>query len=280
MRVSLQPKLPNNLAIPPRPDIVVALAEEMRAEEPDLGRISRQIAADVGLSAGLLKVVNSVAFGLASKAKSVAHAVDLLGLRNVASIATGLALRHTLGGADPTPAMGRFWDTAEKAALICARLARNLRGIPPDEAYTLGLFHDCGIPVLMLHFPDYRDTLGRANHTGDRNFIEVEESDVGTHHCAVGYFLARSWGLPDELCRAILWHHDVEAFRSVETSDAVRNYIGIVHIAEHIQHQWMRSVTSVEWVKFEDAVLDHFGLTDEDFLNLVDAAHEAVAADA
>lgn len=277
MEVDFDPKLVSSLAIPPRPDIVVVLGEEMRREDPDLGRIARQIAADVGLSSGMLKVVNSAAFGRGARARSVAHAVDLLGLRNVAGIATGLALRHALEGGGM--ALGRFWDTAEKTALICASLARSLRGIPVDEAYTLGLFHDCGIPVLMQHFPAYRDTLARANHTGDRSFTAVEEADVGTHHCAVGYFLARSWRLPDAMCRAILWHHDPAAFAHAETPDAVRNYVGIVHIAEQVQHHLMRSAVNVEWPKFEALVMDHFGLTGEDFINLVDAAQDAVAVE-
>ena len=46
MEVDFDPKLVSRLAIPPRPDIVVVLGEEMRREEPDLGRIARQIAAD------------------------------------------------------------------------------------------------------------------------------------------------------------------------------------------------------------------------------------------
>ena len=276
MAAELDPALVSKLTIPPRPEVVAVLFEETRREHPDLGRVSKRIAADVGLAAAMLKTVNSPAFGLVRKAKTVAHAVDLLGLRNVAGIATGLVLRHALGG-DAQPALGRFWDTAEKVALICAHLARSLRGIAVDEAYTLGLFHDCGIPLLMRLYPRYKDTLARANRTGDRSFVAVEEEDTGTHHGAVGYFLARSWALPDALCRAILWHHDLEVFADPRIDDAVRNFVGIVHIAEHVQHLSMREAVDVEWLKFERPVLQHFALTEEDFINLVDNAQESLA---
>jgi HD-like signal output (HDOD) protein len=268
-----------DLAIPPRPEIVSLLFEEMSRDEPDLRRITGRIAADVGLSAAMLKVANSPAIGLTRKARSIAQAVDVLGMRNVASIATGLAIRHALGAGDKSSDMLRFWDTAEKSAVICARLARRLRGIPGDEAYTFGLFHDCGIPLLMRQHPRYKETLARANRSGDRSFCAIEEEDIGTHHGAVGYFLARSWQLSDVVCKAVLWHHDLEMFDDPQMPDAVRNFIGIGHIAEHVQHLSMRSTVDIEWAKFEVSLRRHFALTEEDFLNLVDDAQEALAGE-
>jgi len=226
----------------------------------------------------MLKVVNSSAFGLARKATSIAQAVRLLGLRNINSIATGLALRHAMADRNDV-AMERFWDTAEKVALICAELAHHLRGIPPDEAYTLGLFHDCGIPLLMMRFPGYRNTLARANRGEGDSFDRLEESDVGTHHGAVGYFVARSWHLSDALSQAILWHHDLEVFQpSGCVPETVRNFVGLVHFAEHIHHRRMRSIEDVEWTRFGDAILAHFGLGEEDYIGLVDAIEDSLAA--
>lgn len=272
----LTQELVRTLAIPPRPEIVTVLFEEMSRDEPNLGRVSDKIAADVGLAAAMLKVVNSPAFGRAVKARSVSQAVSLLGLRNVSSIATGLVIRHSLhaGGKDAT--LERFWDTAEKVALISSFLAKSLRGIPVEEAYTLGLFHDCGIALLMNRFPNYRETLARANQAADTSFFAIEEAAIGTNHGAVGYFLARSWYLHDDLCKAILWHHDLDIFRDPAANDTVRNYIGIIHLAQHVQHRQMRSTTDVEWTKFEADILDHFALSEEDFINLLDGAQESL----
>lgn len=268
-----------NLTIPPRPQVVSVLFEEMSRDEPDLRRVGSSISADVGLAGAMLKVVNSPAFGLSRKATSVNQAIGFLGMRNISSIATGVVMRHSLGGGAQAAALDRFWDSAEKTAMLCTYLARSLRGIPPDQAYTLGLFHDCGIPLLMRQFPTYEETLARAGRSGERSFTEVEESELGTHHAAVGYFLARSWQLPDMLCMAILRHHDVEAFSDAAVPDAARNYIGIVQIADHIHHKLTRSTVDVEWIKFESAVLRHFGLNGEEFLNVVDNAQESLLID-
>lgn len=272
----LDQEFARSLVIPMRPEIVAVLFEEMHRDEPNLDRVGRQIAADVGLAAAVLKAANSPAFGLVRKVRSVAQAVEFLGMRHVAGITTGLVLRSALSGGGNAATYRHFWDAAENTALICARFARMLRGIRVDEAYTFGLFHDCGIPLLMQRFPKYVDTLARAQ-TGAQGFAVVEEADVGTHHGAVGYFLTRSWQLPDDFCRAVLWHHDTEVFGDNGVPGTVRNFVGIVHMAEHILNLLMYETASLEWSRFEAPVLEHFGLDDEDFINFVDEAREAIA---
>lgn len=276
LMLNLNQEFVRNLTIPPRPEIVCVLFEEMSRDEPNLVRIGKQISADAGLAAAMLKAANSPAFGLAQKVRSVAQAVKFLGTRKVSGIATGLAIRHALSGGGTDARNRHFWDTAEKTALICAAFARDLRGIPVDEAYTFGLFHDCGIPLLMRQFPRYESTLARAQRGGAQSFAAMEEADVGTHHGAVGYFLTRSWQLPDDFCRAVLWHHDTEVFEDRTVPEAVRNFVGIIHIAEHILELSLYGTTSVEWERFEGFVLNHFALSNEDFLNLADAAREAI----
>lgn len=275
MEAVLDQAFVRNLSIPPRPEIVSVIFEEMSRDEPDLGRVSRKISSDPGLSAAMLKAVNSPAFGLSRKMTSVPQAIDYLGARNVANIATGLAIRHSLGGG-ASANHRRFWDMAEKTAIVCATFARMLRGIAPDEAYTFGLFHDCGIPLLMRQFPRYETTLAHANSSEDASFADIEQADVGTHHGAVGYFLTRSWQLPDDFCRAVLWHHDTEVFEDRSVDEPVRNFVGIIHIAEHLLNRALCEATSTEWARFRGYVLTHFGLSEEDFFSLADAAHDAI----
>lgn len=265
-----------DLAIPPRPAVVLMLQEELARDEPDLAKIKRTIGGDVGLAATILRAVNSAAFGLSRKIGSVPQAIDIIGLRNVSNIAVAMALRQqmTKSGAS----LERFWDTSEKVAQLCAFIAKRVRGIQPDEAYTYGLFHNCGIAVLMHRFPDYRDALIEANRTGDQRFTSVEERVVGTNHAVVGYFLARSWSLNPELCRAILLHHELDVFTGEAKDDLTSlSFVGIGHLGEHIHHKMTRSSQDTEWAKFSAEVLDHFGLDNEDFLNLVDDAEEEIA---
>ncbi|MFA7269736.1 MAG: HDOD domain-containing protein [Sterolibacterium sp.] len=256
-----------SLHIPPRPEVVTALMEEKAKAEPNFRRIARLITSDVGLSAAMIKAVNSPAFGMEPKLASVPLALQTLGPQQVARIATELVTRNLSGG--KTASLERFWDSAEKSALLCARIAAKLHGISSDEAYSYGLFHDCGIPLLMKHFPRYKDVLIAANSSVGQSFTACEEAGVGTHHAVVGYFLTRSWNLPDVLCQATLRHHELDVFE-VEQGNHMLDFIGIGHLAEHAHHLSARNGEDVEWNKYEHAVLEHFGLSDEDYQDIVE----------
>lgn len=263
-----------DLAIPPRPEVVTVLFEEMSKDHPDLVRVTKCIVADPGLSAGMLRAANSPFFGLSRKLSSVAQAINVLGFKHVANIATGLAIRHALKGGDKSQSFEKFWNGAEQTGLLCHFLAKSLRGMAADEAFTYGLFHDCGIPVLIQRFPAYKDALKQGSDNGGST--RPEESVTGTSHAILGYFLTRSWLLPDHLCQAILLHHDLQAFEDRSTADAVRNLIGIGHLAEHIQQRWLGNAAEPEWSRFEPVVTAHFGLTDEDLSNLIEGAMTAL----
>lgn len=264
------------LSIPPRPDVVTVLIEERDRDEPNLKRVARALMGDVALSGAMLKAVNAPAFGLTRKVNSVAAAIDLLGMRNVGNLAMGLALRYAQGSSNA--GMERFWDSAEKVAMLSAYLAGRLKGVAKDEAYTYGLFHDCGIPMLAQRYPEYKTVLAAANQTLDRSATAVEDESLGTHHASVGYFLARSWYLAEDITQAILLHHDLGVYESTpRVSEKALTLIGIGHLAQHIHHTSLRSSEDVEWVKFSTPVCRHFGLDDEDFVNLVEDGHGFLA---
>lgn len=269
--IPLDQDLVTSLAIPPRPKVLGELFAEMSRDDPDLARAATMIAADPALAGAMVKAVNSAAFGLSRKVGSVSQALSLLGLRNVANIAMSLAIRHAIRG-DAGSSMERFWDTAERVALISARLAREFRGLPPDEAYTIGLFHDCGIPLLMRRFPDYVGILTEANRTPGTAFTTVEDQAFRTNHAVVGYFLARSWDLPADQCEAIQRHHDSALFSetSVRSGRRLQDLVGVVHLAEHVHHRAARDGFDLEWDKFEGPVLRHFGMHEEDLADIIE----------
>ncbi len=268
---------PPDLILPPQPKAMMVLMEEMPRSEPDLKRVTQAIQADPAIAGAMLKIVNSPAFGLTSKASSVSQAITFLGLRNINAIASAIALRQAMS--TPIAGLERFWDTAEQVAMLCASLTKRIRGIAKDQAYTVGLFHDCGIPLLMQRFPTYKDTLMRANKGEGRSFDQTEQDELGTNHTSVGYFIAKSWHLPEEICLAILLHHSPDTFIPDQNiPDMTKNFVGLILLAEHIHHQRQRAAVDVEWVRLGPMVLEHFGLDEEDYHELIDFAQELVAA--
>jgi HD-like signal output (HDOD) protein len=265
-----------DLSIPPRPEALTRIFAEMSQDDPDLNRVGKIVQSDPAMTAGVLQVANSPLLGLNRKVGSISQALSLLGLKNISNIATGVAIRQSLKGGGDGKAFQSFWDAAEKTALISAYLATQLRGIASDVAFTFGLFHDCGVPLLMMRFPRYKATLAKAKTQGSGDFTTIEEADTGTSHSILGYFLAKSWGLPDELCQGVLLHHDLSAFKGKHTPGGVRSLIGLVHLAEYMQSRVMGNSGDADWIQFEEPIMEHFGLGEEDVANLSDAIAEAL----
>jgi HD-like signal output (HDOD) protein len=266
-----------DIGIPPCPDILVRIMAEMEKEEPDYHRLSNIISADVALAAGLIKTTNSPFFARSQRARSVHDALTILGLRASSHTIAGIILRNIFPS---TPHLTRFWDASARKARLCAWLATKLdiHGFNADDAYTFGLFHDCGIPVLMARFPNYRDVLGQANLDGQHEFTASEDSLLKTNHAEVGSALAQSWWLDADMCLSIRNHHRLTALAPDSTlSRPNRLFIATVHFAEHFSQQQLGLDFTQEWSKFGAACLETLQIDEDDMEFLYSEAKQIVA---
>lgn len=251
----------NGVDIPPCPAVLVALDAELRKDMPDLREVSRLIGQDVALSGHVMLIANSPAFSTGNKAVSVMQAVNVLGTQSVFSLIVGHLLRVALAGGQDV-SMERFWANSAQTAQVSAELAKRLRCVRPDIAYTFGLFHDCGIPLLVKRFPQTKAVLAKANMAEDRLFTDVEDAELGTNHAVVGYFLARRWHLADFIAEAVLHHHDYSVLaRADGISETARTLIALVVLAEHITRIHNTGDGEHEWGKAAEAACTYFNLS-------------------
>ncbi|MCG7985560.1 MAG: HDOD domain-containing protein [Candidatus Thiodiazotropha lotti] len=254
--ISQAQSLVKGIDIPPRPTALQVVMTERNAECPDLGKIATTISADVSLSAGMLKTINSPLYGMRQKISSVQQAVTLLGFRTVTNLVTGISLRLVSDDGGKLH-LDRFWDSASDVALLASKISRQLMIGNPEEAYTFGLFHDCGIPLLMRKYPDYIQVLGEANRS-DELFTEVEERHYPTNHAVVGYYVANSWFIPKRICNAILNHHSREMFALEDQEES--SLIALIHLAEHIVNDCRRLSDDPEWKRIGLDVLKYLDI--------------------
>lgn len=261
-------QLLKGVSIPPRPTLLIEVDKELKRPDPDMKRIAALIGKDVGVSAAMLKTLNSPLFALRSKVGNVSQAVMMLGARNVQNVVTGLVLRNAVGGSGAS--LERFWDSAEKVASISAYICTVLPKAPREESYTFGLFHDCGIPLLMQRFPEYRETLKKAAGE-DASLTKVEDECHGTNHATVGYMVARSWGLPESIYQAILCHHDVNVITGVDGSQPLtRTLVAVNFLAEHLNDTSLRMRADHQWEEIGEGILDYLGLTKDEYEELAE----------
>lgn len=268
------------ISVPPQPQIMVDLQMEQVMPVPDLKSIARLISHDPGLSGALLKIVNSKFFGLANRIASIQQAVNLLGCDSVINLINAQSIKGEMSD-ETIVTLNRFWDTAQDVAMTSLTLAKRIGYHSPDEAYTLGLFHDCGIPLMLKRFPNYMAVLEEAYASASetQRIVDVENRVLSTNHAVVGYFVAKSWNLPLHLCDAIASHHNVlSLFDDDSGRDAqLKTLLAIVKMAEHICacHRVLGAQDEdLEWASIAQRVLEYVGLSDYDFDNLKESIRE------
>ncbi len=253
-----------DVGIPPCPVILDRFMAEARKDDPDYNRLAIIIVTDVGLSAGLIKTANSPYFGMRQRVRSVNEALAILGLDTASRAVAGIVLRKAFPS---VPNLERFWDASARIARLSGWLAQHLKisGLRADDAYTFGLFRDCGIPVLLGRFPDYEALLATANQDAMRGFTEVEETELPTNHAMIGCILAQSWWLPEEICLAIRNHHDLVALQSANFNLPMlsRRLIATGQLAERIVQLQLGLSLTQEWTKLGAACLQVLDLHED-----------------
>lgn len=268
-------KMLAGVKIPPCPALLLEVFKEARRPDADLDRIVQPVKRDAGMSAALLKLANSPLYTRGNKITSVANAISVLGLNNTINLLNNVALRASM--ADDPPNFEKFWERSSMSAAVAARIARKIPSISPklprispDDAYVAGLFHDCGIPVLMRTYPDYRETMMAKADMG-KQVYEVEDEVYSTNHAVVGGMMARTWFLPDSVGKAIQYHHDRTIFTLPSThigQDVIR-LAGIVNMAEMLVDEHFLQKHPA-WNDIEADVLHYFEMSEQDFAELKD----------
>jgi HD-like signal output (HDOD) protein len=259
------------IGIPPRPAILDRIHEQMQKDEPDFNQLTHIISADVALSASLINITNSPYFGFRGRVHSTREALMVLGLNVTSKAIAGIVMRRAF---PQSPHLERFWDASARIARLSGWLAQRVTKLRADDAYTYGLFRDCGIPILLSRYPEYTDILKTANLDAIRNFTEIEDQQLPTNHAVVGYVMAQSWWLPDETILSIRHHHNAEMLNTptIPPSMSCRQMIAVAQLAEHLLQQHSGLSMTQEWVKLGPACLHLLKLDETDVKELLSDA--------
>lgn len=276
-------KLIRGMTIPSRPTVMLEVLKAQNAFAPDLQKVADIIKRDVVLSSSILQEANTTLPGLKRKIASIEQAVMLLGLPAVRQVVSSQFLSSALVGKESIfqKLRNRCAGTAQLLAHLARVLPQHARAfqsgylptIPDDEAYALGLFHDCGLTMMMQKFADYQEVYDEAN-SGEVLLVEAESERYRTNHCLAGYLLCEKWQLPPEICEAIRTHHHHVNFNKPGKRARERKVVtlqGILALAEHLSGEMPEG----EWRQLKDRLLMFFGLEENRLAELVPPSGDA-----
>ncbi|MEZ7197096.1 response regulator [Pseudodesulfovibrio karagichevae] len=272
-------------ALPVIPRIFQEIREELAKPEPSIDRIADSITQDVGLTAKILKLVNSPFFGLPAHIDSMHKAITMLGLETIKALILSTHLFTSYDGhALPGLKLNMLWEHCFRVANIarliaeCDKADKNVIA----NCRMAGLLHDVGKLILINYFPErYGQVLQMTRENGGpvyRNEREV----FGTSHAEMGAYLMGLWGMSHEVVHAIGYHHDhrptSEYIPNVITAaNSIDHHCVIFHkdysrirIRENIAPQLFQETRLHTWL---DYIADHwqdiddFNCADDNLLN-------------
>ena len=220
--------------LPSIPALYVRIVERLQSSDVALDEIGEIVARDPGMTAKLLKLVNSAFFGLRREISSPAEAVVYLGLDTVKSLVLSIDAFSQFDSAGLTGfPIGRFWGHSLNVATAARQIAllEDAGQNVADESFAAGLLHDTGKLILAFNFPEpYSLCLKKAVET-KQSLSVTEQEQFGADHAAVGGYLLGLWGLPVPVVEAIASHHRPDSVPSrpfspilvVHAADALTN---------------------------------------------------------
>jgi len=207
---------------------ISGMADDPSSSAADIGH---EISKDAALTARVLRVANSPAFGQHGKIGTISRAITVLGVRQVRDLTVGLTAIRTFDGiANELVTMESFWRHSVLCALAAGHIAARRRVGRNDALFVAGLLHDVGQLVLFNRAPELARQALRmsADAIGGEDLHLCERRLMGFDHAAVGVALARNWGLPRSLQECIEFHHEPDRAQEYPLEAA------IVHIADSV----------------------------------------------
>jgi HD-like signal output (HDOD) protein len=260
-----------DIVIPPCPELLTALRQEVDKADPDPLEIARIAASDVAMAASLMRTVNSPLYARARAADTVEQALAMLGVGPTVALLTGFLTRNNIP--IHSPLLEHFWETSTRRALAMGFIARQLYGVDAGVAHTCGLFCHVGLPIMMLGVRGYAGTLAEALARQDRSFTETENAAHKTDHAVVGAIVAKTWRLPATTVAAVRLHHDFTVLADASFPAEVRTLVAMGLVAEYLVARHEGAPVQREWLQQGASCLGHLNVAEQEVEAWVDALH-------
>jgi len=219
--------------LPSLPSAFLAAVEVLSRDDAPASACIEAIERDQALTVRVLRLANSAFYGAPGQVARIGDAVQMLGLRTVASTLAAVTLRASLGS---VRCEGFCFDSYWRHTLctaIAARELAKLASLDTGEAFLLGLLHDVGQLVLAMTSPALEAQALQLCRSEGVSMHEAELRVFGVSHAEVGAAVARQWNFPASLSAAIAGHHGPAPIPTGQRLTGLH----LVRLANHMAHE-------------------------------------------
>lgn len=212
------------------PHVAIRVAQLVNSEKTTMRDFEEVIKLDPILVARLLRLANSPYFGLANKVESISKAIVYCGMKRLRNLVAVEAIKDLFKDKGPDSVFSRrhLWLHCATISILSDMIGKRIFGFPGDDLFLAGIIHDIGLIVEDQVVGDLLREACRAYDPPNKPLVECEREVIGTDHCEVGMLMAKEWKMPEEVLKAIRFHHDMER------KNPISSIRSILQLAEYI----------------------------------------------
>jgi putative nucleotidyltransferase with HDIG domain len=239
----------------PFPMTARRLADLTRQDVVRIEPVIQVLESDPGLSARLLRLVNSAGYALRQRCTSVRHAATLVGTDRLHQIATTAAVLNMFDGKGPVAA--QIIEHSTVVGAFCRYLGAHL-ALPVDDLFTAGFLHDIGKLMLMeTENEQYVELLTKCANKPDA-IHHMERALYGFDHAVLAAHVLNAWNIPDPVPKIVAWHH--EPAQAYKVSSMMAALVQTVRLADALvyvmqaepEHQNIKELAQHESASYLD----------------------------
>ncbi|HZM02595.1 MAG TPA: HDOD domain-containing protein [Candidatus Saccharimonadales bacterium] len=198
--------------LPSLGSIESALKELLSADQRYTSQIAEIIRRDPSLTSRLLRLVNSVHYGLSKPVKSIEEAVFYLGVRQIRQLAMVTPIIEdfqNLAG-NTRLAWRGFWQHCIGTALMTREIVDLVQPQKGEIDYVAGLIHDVGKIAMASAFPEHFAEIYIHRTEVENELMELEREVLGLDHAEIGAMYLQNQSLPEVFVEIVRFHHQPE----------------------------------------------------------------------
>jgi len=194
-------------------DAVTRIQRVANAENESLGSLAAEILKDVALTHKLLRLVNTASYSHAGGGtiSTVSRAVALIGFAGIRNLALSLVLLEHMNDKLHAEQIKQEFVRSLLAGTLAAELSSQSRDA--EEGFIAAMMCNLGRLLTEFYFPEEAEQVRRLVRPGAAPARETPKLPVPEAHASasvlglsyedLGLGVAKSWGLPDSLQRAM-----------------------------------------------------------------------------
>lgn len=194
--------------IPSLPEIITKSIEIMQDKNTSANDLSKVISNDIGLTARVLKLVNSAYYGFPKQISTIQQAISILGFTTIKGVILSASIFKMFS--DKNNQMFNYKDFWKHSLLVATgtrKLSKYLENNLKDDIFAAAFLHDIGKVIFAQYDRQNYSQVCKFENLTDKEYMKKEEEICGLNHCEIANIVAYSWNLPEIFCDIITYHH-------------------------------------------------------------------------